>query len=122
MTPEPHRRSGVTLIEILMAGLILLAFLQAAMPLLVQARDNARTQECVRNLNEIQKAKAEWARDHHELEGAEPTDRDLFGRGRYLAHKPVCPCGGTYHLRAVGEKPTCTVGPVPDPFPHRLGG
>lgn len=121
MNPEPHRRSGVTLAEILLAGLILLAFLQAAIPLLTQARDDARTHECVRNLRAIQKAKVDWARDHHEVDGAEPTDRDLFGPGRYRRTSRSVPAGGpttcTLSVRSLvhsGAEPGS--GPVSPPF------
>jgi type II secretory pathway pseudopilin PulG len=120
MYPE-RKRQGITLIELLLGALIVLTLVQAAMPLLVQAREDGRTQECVRNLRAIQKAKADWGRDHPEQAGGEPTDRDLFGPGRYLSRKPVCPSGGTYHVNALGEKASCSVVPRPDPYPHRLG-
>jgi hypothetical protein len=38
-----------------------------------------------------------------------PTDADVFGPDKMIREKPVCPAGGIYTLRSVGENPTCSI-------------
>ena len=64
---------------------------------------------CIANLKQIQGAKATWALEH-KLANTDPTDSDLFGPGKYIREKPVCPQGGTYKLRGVEENPVCSIG------------
>jgi len=33
----------------------------------------------------------------------------LFGKGRYIEHKPDCPAGGAYAINAVEDKCTCNL-------------
>src|ERR1043166_3386665 len=60
---------------------------------------------CIDNLRLIQEAKDHWALDHNF--GEVPVDSDLFGPGRYLPSKPVCPHHGTYSIQPLETKPTC---------------
>jgi len=64
---------------------------------------------CEAQLKSIHGAKATWALDERKGPEDVPTDADLFGVGRLLAEKPVCPAGGSYILGKVAEKPRCTV-------------
>ncbi len=72
----------------------------------ITERTSAAT--CLANLKAIEAVKARWAADYqkHPTEG--PLDADLFGPGRYVPQKPVCPSGGVYTLGQVQAKPTCT--------------
>jgi len=65
--------------------------------------------ECNLNLRDIVRAKATWAAEHEKLPSDVPQESDLFGKGRYIPQRPVCPKGGTYTLGAVDEKPTCSI-------------
>jgi hypothetical protein len=51
---------------------------------------------CRENQRSIQQAKEHWALDQNKNWSASPLDTDLFGPGRYLPSKPVCPNGGVY--------------------------
>ena len=79
-----------------------------AIPNLVKARKQATTTACIQNLKTMQGAKGIWALEMKKGDGDVPTDADLFGPDKSISDKPQCPGGGTYDLRAVNEKPTCT--------------
>ena len=68
-----------------------------------------RRWQCIEQLNAIDWAKHQWAANYRRASTDTPMDQDLFGAGRYLPAKPVCPHGGTYSLNVNGVKPTCTV-------------
>jgi hypothetical protein len=71
--------------------------------------DRAITRACCSNLDHIQAAKTEWAKSEHKSTNDLPADDDLFGPGKHLREKPVCPGDGTYPLGPAGQKPRCSV-------------
>src|ERR1051325_1847985 len=70
---------------------------------------NVQTATCVNNLKAIEGAKAQWAGLSGKPGNAIPADTDLFGPGKPLAQKPVCPAGGVYTLGTVQTRTTCSV-------------
>lgn len=80
-----------------------------AIPNLVKARKSAQRQTCINNLRSIDGAKTTWALENKKGDGDVPTEADLN-----LDPRPECPAGGTYDIRSVGEKATCS---VPDHVP-----
>ena len=64
---------------------------------------------CYINLRLMTEAKATWAFEHKKLPGDVPQDAELFGKGRFIVQKPVCPKGGTYTLGTVNEEPKCSI-------------
>jgi TolA-binding protein len=69
----------------------------------------AATDTCIANLRNIEAAKAAWAAQYQKQPTDMPTDDDLFGPGKPLPQKPVCPANGVYTLGQVQAKPTCNV-------------
>ena len=65
---------------------------------------------CVSNLTLLDHVKAVWLFEQAKHESDMPVDSELFGPGRYLPSKPVCPGGGTYELHYPSDKPWCTLG------------
>jgi hypothetical protein len=47
--------------------------------------------------------------EHKQPPTSTPEDTDLFGPAAYIEHKPECPAGGAYALKAVEEKCTCNL-------------
>lgn len=114
-----NKRRGLTVTEAVLGVALLAVITAVGTPFAVRARAAAQGRECVTNLTRIRDAKIQWARDHRASAAMVPADDDLFGPGRYLLKKPACPSGGTYDVNAVDQKPTCSIGPQPQLYPHR---
>jgi RNA polymerase sigma factor (sigma-70 family) len=66
---------------------------------------------CINNLRLIDSSKQQWALEYRKQSTDTPTMEEIrqyMGRWRG-GEIPVCPDGGVYTLRTVGEKPTCSV-------------
>ncbi len=103
------RVQGFTLVEIMIVVAIIALLASVAIPSLVQARKKTQRVTCISNLKAIEGAKATWALETRKTDADVPADADLFGPGKPIDPKPLCPGGGNYDLKAVSEKPTCTM-------------
>jgi hypothetical protein len=103
------RRSGQALIGALLSYAVALGMVFGMMiPNYARARSVATTNECARNLREIDDAKQQWAVKFRKGNREIPTSKDLepfMPGGKF----PSCPSGGTYNIRSVTETPTCSV-------------
>jgi prepilin-type N-terminal cleavage/methylation domain-containing protein len=109
MQINTNRKSGFTLVEIMIVVAIIGLLAAIAIPNFVKARQASQKSACVANLKQIEGAKATWALENKKVNSDTPTDGDLFGATLYIREKPACPASGTYSLLAVDTKPTCTV-------------
>jgi len=98
---------GFTLLEIMIVTAIIGLLAALAIPNFVKARTRSTAVTCMNNLRQIGDAKAQWALENRKDSTALPTDADLFGPGLYVKDKPLCPGGGLYDLRTVGEPTLC---------------
>ena len=92
------------MIVVLIIGILM----ASAVPQLVSARERTRVRACLRNLTEIDNAKARWAMENSLPGTAVPTAADIapiFIKDQM----PVCPTAGTYTINYVDTEPSCSV-------------
>ena len=109
MQINKSRKSGFTLVEIMIVVAIIGLLAAIAIPNFVKARAASQKAACIANLKQIEGAKATWALEQKKVNTDTPTDGDLFGATLYIAKKPGCPAGGTYGLNAVSTVASCTI-------------
>ena len=103
------RKSGFTLVEIMIVVAIIGLLAAIAIPNFVKARQSSQVNACIANLKQIEGAKANWAMENRKTNANTPVDGDLFGATAYIRIKPECPGGGVYTLNAVDTLPTCNI-------------
>lgn len=105
------RRSGFTLVEIMIVVAIIGLLAAIAIPNFVKARTSAQKNACIANLRQIEGAKESWALENKKTEGAATAGSEAavnaFLRG---GGTPACPGDGTYTYNPVGTTPTCSLG------------
>ena len=108
------RRSGFTLVEIMIVVCIIGMLAAIAIPNFLKARTYSQRSACIANLKQMHGAKQTWAMENKKGTGDTPLDGDLFGPDKYIAKKPVCPARGDYTLDPVGQPVQCEKNAAPD--------
>ena len=113
------RRSGFTLVEIMIVVAIIGMLASIAVPSYMHARIKAQESVCINNLRQIEGAIQGWSLEMKKDEGQPVTYSDIRG---YLQHSVVCPAGGTsfedsYTITTVDAVPTCQRKPATHMLP-----
>jgi prepilin-type N-terminal cleavage/methylation domain-containing protein len=109
------KRSGFTLVEIMIVVLIIGILMAIAVPNFIRARESSRRNSCIANLKQIDSAKEQWAMDNKAASGATVNMSDIAGTYmKGAATGPLCPSGGTYTVAVVGTNPSCSRSAAPE--------
>ena len=106
---KQSRKSGFTLVEIMIVVAIIGLLAAIAIPNFVKARTASQKSACIANLKQIDGAKATWALENKKTSADTPLTTDLYGPTKYIRDEPTCPASGVYAINAVDSKPTCTI-------------
>jgi prepilin-type N-terminal cleavage/methylation domain-containing protein len=107
------RKSGFTLVEIMIEVAIIGLLAAIAIPNFVKARANSQASACINNLRQLDAAANEFALEQHKTTGTSvtwPTDLTPYIKLNSLSSIPPCPAGGVYTTGfTIGNNPTCTL-------------
>jgi len=106
MNNKNNRKSGFTLVEIMIVVAIIGLLAAIAIPNFVKAREKAQVNTCIANLKQIDGAKESWALENKKKSTDSCAMTDLVPS--YIKVEPKCPGGSAAYVPgAIGSNPTC---------------
>jgi prepilin-type N-terminal cleavage/methylation domain-containing protein len=109
MRIKTNRKSGFTLVEIMIVVAIIGLLAAIAIPNFVKARATAQKNACINNLRQIDGAKEQYALENRLADAATISGNaviDAYLKGNAT---PICPGGGAYTYGNIGTNPSCNL-------------
>jgi prepilin-type N-terminal cleavage/methylation domain-containing protein len=106
MQIKTNRKSGFTLVEIMIVVAIIGLLAAIAIPNFVKAREQAQLNSIVNNLRITEGAKDQWALENKQGTGATPVDTDIAPYMKNNKFPPTLVVGETYNIGLVGTSAT----------------
>ena len=102
-----NRKSGFTLLEIMIVVGIIGMLAALAIPNVLHSRTVSQRTVCINGLRQIEAAKSQWALENGGTNGdaVDPSFISYIKKGDSL----TCPTGSSYTVNAVGVDPACDV-------------
>jgi prepilin-type N-terminal cleavage/methylation domain-containing protein len=103
-----NRKTGFTLVEIMIVVAIIGLLAAIAIPSFVKARNTSQQNACINNLRIIDAGKEQCAMVYRLTDGMEcyTVSVNEYIKGNTT---PICPGGGAYGYRNIGSDPDCSV-------------
>ena len=122
MKVNTSRKSGFTLVEIMIVVAIIGLLAAIAIPNFVRARSASQANACINNMRQIDSGVQQWALENGKKDTDAPDSAEVakYIKGQVM---PVCPAGGAYTLAGtVGTTPvvTCPNEVAGPPAMHKL--
>ncbi len=112
MKAKTIRKSGFTLVEIMIVVAIIGLLAAIAIPNFIKARTTSQANACINNLRQMDGAAQEWALEYKKPTGTAVTTADItpYIKLTTAGTVPSCPGGGSYNAGwTVDTHPTCTL-------------